>query len=200
MVFAADYPFLDVFWTMLVFFFWVIWIWILITVLIDLFRRHDISGWGKAAWALFVIVLPYLGVFVYLITQGGKMAERRAEEIRASQASFDSVRARDRRQQRADRPDREGQGAARQRRDRPGRVRRAEGKGARLSQVVRHLTVGRLVSAAWTPPSRSRRAASCATGRCSHWPWRAPPRLRSRPRSATPARPASQGWPRSRAR
>jgi len=90
MVFAADYPFLDVFWTMLVFFFWVIWIWILITVLIDLFRRHDISGWGKAAWALFVIVLPYLGVFVYLITQGGKMAERRAEEIRASQASFDS--------------------------------------------------------------------------------------------------------------
>jgi hypothetical protein len=89
MVFAADYPFLDVFWTMLVFFFWVIWIWILITVLIDLFRRHDLSGWGKAAWALFVIVLPYLGVFVYLITQGGKMAERRAEEIRASQASFD---------------------------------------------------------------------------------------------------------------
>jgi hypothetical protein len=74
---------------MLVFFFWVIWIWILITVLIDLFRRHDISGWGKAAWALFVIVLPYLGVFIYLITQGGKMAERRAEEIRASQASFD---------------------------------------------------------------------------------------------------------------
>ena len=89
MVFAADYPFLDVFWTMLVFFFWVIWIWILITVLIDLFRRHDISGWGKAAWALFVIVLPYLGVFVYLITQGKGMAERRAEEIRASQASFD---------------------------------------------------------------------------------------------------------------
>jgi hypothetical protein len=89
MVFAADYPFMDVFWSMLVFFFWVIWIWILITVLIDLFRRHDISGWGKAAWALFVIILPYLGVFIYLITQGGKMAERRAEEIRASQASFD---------------------------------------------------------------------------------------------------------------
>ena len=89
MVFAADYPFLDVFWTMLIFFFWVIWIWILVTVLIDLFRRHDISGWGKAAWALFVIVLPYLGVFVYLISQGKGMAERRADEIRASQASFD---------------------------------------------------------------------------------------------------------------
>ena len=89
MVFAADYPFLDVFWTMLVFFFWVIWIWILVTVLIDLFRRHDLSGWGKAAWALFVIVLPYLGVFVYLISQGKGMAERRSDEIRASQASFD---------------------------------------------------------------------------------------------------------------
>ena len=89
MVFAADYPFMDVFWTMLIFFFWVIWIWILVTVLIDLFRRHDISGWGKAAWALFVIVLPYLGVFIYLITQGKSMAERRADEIRASRAAFD---------------------------------------------------------------------------------------------------------------
>ena len=86
---AADYPFLDIFWTMLIFFFWVIWIWILVTVLIDLFRRHDISGWAKAAWTLFVIILPYLGVFVYLITQGKEMAERRADEMRASQASFD---------------------------------------------------------------------------------------------------------------
>ena len=89
MVFAADYPFLDIFWTMLIFFFWVIWIWILVTVLIDLFRRHDISGWAKAAWTLFVVFLPYLGVFVYLITQGKQMAERRADEMRASQASFD---------------------------------------------------------------------------------------------------------------
>ena len=69
-MFAADYPFLDVFWTMLVFFFWVIWIWILITVLMDLFGRHDISGWSKALWAAFVIFLPYLGVFIYLITRG----------------------------------------------------------------------------------------------------------------------------------
>ena len=89
MLVAADYPFLDVFWTILVFMFWVIWIWILITVLMDLFRRHDVSGWGKAAWALFMIVLPYLGVFVYLVTQGKGMAERRSEELRASQASFD---------------------------------------------------------------------------------------------------------------
>jgi Short C-terminal domain/Phospholipase_D-nuclease N-terminal len=89
MVFAADYPFLDVFWTILVFVFWVIWIWILITVLMDLFRRHDLSGWGKAAWALFVIVLPYLGVFIYLITQGSGMAERRASDVRAGQAALD---------------------------------------------------------------------------------------------------------------
>ena len=76
MIFAADYPFLDVFWTMVIFFFWVIWIWILISVLVDVFRRDDISGWGKAGWSLFVIVLPYLGVFIYLITQGKQMAER----------------------------------------------------------------------------------------------------------------------------
>jgi hypothetical protein len=86
---AADYPFLDVFWTMLVFFMWVIWIWILVTVLMDLFRRHDTSGWGKAAWTLFVIVLPFLGVFIYLITQGREMAERRASEVRAGQMAFD---------------------------------------------------------------------------------------------------------------
>jgi hypothetical protein len=89
-VFAADYPFLDIFWTMLIFFMWVIWVWILITVLMDLFRRDDLSGWGKAAWALFVIVLPYLGVFVYLITQGGRMSERKAADIQAAQDSFDS--------------------------------------------------------------------------------------------------------------
>lgn len=89
MVFAADYPFLDIFWTMLIFVFWVIWLWVLITVLMDLFRRPDIGGWAKAAWTLFVIVLPYLGVFIYLITQGGRMAERRTAELQASRASFD---------------------------------------------------------------------------------------------------------------
>jgi hypothetical protein len=88
-IFAADYPFLDVFWTMLVFFFWVIWIWILITVLVDLFGRNDLSGWGKAAWALFMIVLPYLGVFIYLITQGGAMAERKAAQAHAAQDALD---------------------------------------------------------------------------------------------------------------
>jgi hypothetical protein len=88
-VFAADYPFIDVFWSMLIFFFWVIWIWILITVFVDLFRRHDISGWAKAAWMVFVIVLPYLGVFIYIVTQGGGMTERRTSEVQAANAQFE---------------------------------------------------------------------------------------------------------------
>ena len=93
-MFAADYPFLDIFWTMLIFFMWVIWLWILITVMIDIFRRHDISGWLKAVWVAFVVFLPYLGVLVYLIAQGKGMAQRRAEDVRASEAAFDErVRA-----------------------------------------------------------------------------------------------------------
>ena len=88
-MFAADYPFLDIFWTMLVFFMWVIWFWILITVMIDIFRRQDASGWTKALWVVFVVFLPYLGVLVYLIAQGKGMAARRADEIRAGQAAFD---------------------------------------------------------------------------------------------------------------
>jgi hypothetical protein len=89
MYLAADYPFMDILWTMFVFFAWVIWFWLLITVFSDLFRRHDTSGWGKAAWSLFVIVLPYIGVFAYLISQGKEMAERRSAEMQASRASFD---------------------------------------------------------------------------------------------------------------
>jgi hypothetical protein len=86
---AADYPLLDIIWTMLVFFGWVIWFWLLITVFSDLFRRHDISGWGKAGWSLLVIVLPYLGVFMYLIAQGSHMAERRERDMQTSRAAFD---------------------------------------------------------------------------------------------------------------
>jgi Phospholipase_D-nuclease N-terminal/Short C-terminal domain len=86
---AADYPFLDVFWTMIVFFLWVAWIWILIMVLMDVFRRHDISGWGKALWAIFIIFLPFLGVFIYLIAEGRQMGERRMQEAQAQQAQFD---------------------------------------------------------------------------------------------------------------
>ena len=89
MVLASDYPFLDVLWTMLVFFAWVIWFWLLITVFGDLFRRHDISGWGKAGWTLFCVVLPYIGVLVYLGTQGKGMAERNLKNVQAAQAEMD---------------------------------------------------------------------------------------------------------------
>lgn len=89
MVIAADYPFLDVLWTMLVFFLWVTWFWLLITVFADIFRRHDLSGLGKTAWIIFAILLPFLGVFVYLITQGDKMAKRNVQQAQASQAHFD---------------------------------------------------------------------------------------------------------------
>jgi uncharacterized membrane protein YcjF (UPF0283 family) len=86
---ATNYPFLDIFWTILIFFAWVIWIWIAVTVLIDLFRRHDISGWGKAAWVIFIIVLPFLGVLVYLIAYHTGMAERNEKHAKRSQAQFD---------------------------------------------------------------------------------------------------------------
>jgi Phospholipase_D-nuclease N-terminal len=67
MFLAADYPFLDIMWTMFIFFAWVIWVWLLIMVLADVFRRADLSGWAKAGWTLFVIFLPLLGVLVYMI-------------------------------------------------------------------------------------------------------------------------------------
>ena len=89
MLLAADYPLLDIIWTMLVFFGWVIWFWLLITVFGDLFSRHDISGWGKAGWVVLVVLLPYLGVFIYLIAQGAHMAERREQRSRAARSEFD---------------------------------------------------------------------------------------------------------------
>jgi Short C-terminal domain/Phospholipase_D-nuclease N-terminal len=88
-VLAADYPFLDLFWTMLIFFFWIMWIWLLFTILADVFRRHDISGWVKTAWIVFVILLPFLGVFVYLITQNVGMTERNLERTRAQREQLD---------------------------------------------------------------------------------------------------------------
>ncbi|MGO9971224.1 MAG: PLDc N-terminal domain-containing protein [Solirubrobacteraceae bacterium] len=86
---ASSYPFLNIFWTILIFFAWVIWIWIAITVLIDVFRRRDISGWGKAAWVIFVIVLPFIGVLSYLLFNHDGMADRSTKEVAASQAQFD---------------------------------------------------------------------------------------------------------------
>ena len=89
LVTASSYPFLDILWTTLIFFAWVIFIWIAITVLIDVFRRHDISGWGKAAWVIFVVILPWIGVLVYLIANHDGMTERRMKEAQVSQAQFD---------------------------------------------------------------------------------------------------------------
>ena len=89
MVLAADYPFLDILGTMLIFFAWVIWFWILVRVLVDVFRRDDISGFGKAAWTLFMIVVPFLGVLIYLIAHGQDMGKRDIDQARAQQAQFD---------------------------------------------------------------------------------------------------------------
>jgi hypothetical protein len=86
---GSDYPFLDVFWTMLVFFVWVVWFWLLITVFADIFRRHDISGWGKTGWLIFTIVLPFLGVFIYLISQHDGMDQRNIERAQAERAQLD---------------------------------------------------------------------------------------------------------------
>lgn len=86
----TDYPFLELMWTMAVFFAWVIWFWLLILMLADVFRRRDISGWAKAGWTVLVLVLPYIGVLIYLISQGKGMAERRMAESQASQQQFDA--------------------------------------------------------------------------------------------------------------
>jgi hypothetical protein len=87
---AADYPFLDVLWSMIIFFFWVIWIWIVITVLIDIFRRDDIGGGSKALWVIFVVILPWLGVLVYLIAQHDGMRERSMRQAQEQKQQFDS--------------------------------------------------------------------------------------------------------------
>jgi Short C-terminal domain/Phospholipase_D-nuclease N-terminal len=89
MVIAADYPFLEVFWTIVVFFVWLAWLLILFRVLGDIFRRQDASGWAKAGWVVFVIVLPFLGVLIYLIANGEEMGKREVEQSRAARAEFD---------------------------------------------------------------------------------------------------------------
>jgi ABC-type multidrug transport system fused ATPase/permease subunit len=87
---ASSYPVLDVFLTMLYFFLFIIWIWLLITVFIDIFRSRDMGGGAKALWVIFVILLPFLGVFMYLIARGGKMHERAAAEAAQQQQKFDA--------------------------------------------------------------------------------------------------------------
>jgi uncharacterized membrane protein YcjF (UPF0283 family) len=89
MLFAADYPFLNIFWTMILFFFWVAWIWVLVTIISDLFRRHDTSGWTKALWTIVLIVLPFLGVLAYMIINGQGMSERSLKQAQQNRSQFD---------------------------------------------------------------------------------------------------------------
>ncbi|MET0421652.1 MAG: SHOCT domain-containing protein [Acidimicrobiia bacterium] len=90
MVFATDWQVGQVFLSMLELFFFIIWIWLLIAVFSDLFRDHEMSGWGKAAWAIFVILFPFLGVFVYLIARGGSMHERALAQQAQAQKQFNT--------------------------------------------------------------------------------------------------------------
>jgi len=86
---AAEYPFLEILGSMLFFFGFVIWMWMLFAIFGDLFRRDDVSGWGKFGWTLFIIVLPIFGCLVYLISQGRAMAERNIAHQKAAKAQFD---------------------------------------------------------------------------------------------------------------
>jgi hypothetical protein len=85
----ADYTFLDVLWSMFIFFLWIIWFWLLFTVFVDVFRRHDIGGGKKTLWLIFVIILPFLGVFIYIITQNDGMTQRNLDRAQAQRAQFD---------------------------------------------------------------------------------------------------------------
>jgi hypothetical protein len=88
-IFAADYPFLEVFWTLIVFFLWVAWFWLLISVATDVFRRHDIGGGKKTVWLLFMLFVPFLGVLVYLIANNDGMTQRNIDRARSDRAQFD---------------------------------------------------------------------------------------------------------------
>lgn len=85
---SSNYPALNVFWTMVEIFLWVLWFWILITVFIDIFRSPDLSGWGKALWFLFVLFIPLIGVLVYLIARGHKMQEHAVRETQQQDQAF----------------------------------------------------------------------------------------------------------------
>jgi hypothetical protein len=88
-ILASSYPFLEVFWTILIFFGFVFWLMILFNVIGDIFRRHDISGWGKVLWLVAIILVPYLGVFIYLIVEHEGLAQRSVQQQQAAQSQFD---------------------------------------------------------------------------------------------------------------
>lgn len=88
---ATSYPLLNIFWSILFFFVFFLWIFLLIQVLIDVFASHDMGGWAKAFWILFIIILPFLGVLVYLIARGGKMQQHRIDAMKAQQDAFNQA-------------------------------------------------------------------------------------------------------------
>ncbi|MFL5973429.1 MAG: PLDc N-terminal domain-containing protein [Gaiellaceae bacterium] len=88
-LFAADYPFLDVLWTMLIFFLWVMWFWLLIVIIGDVFRRRDIGGGKKTIWLIFILFVPFIGVLAYVLTNSDGMAERNMERARSQRAQMD---------------------------------------------------------------------------------------------------------------
>ena len=87
---SYSYPILGAFWTIFLIFLWVLWFWVLITVFIDIFRSSDLSGWGKAGWFIFVLIIPVIGVLVYLIVRGGKMRQRQVQDAQAQDQQFRS--------------------------------------------------------------------------------------------------------------
>ena len=87
---SYSYPLLGAFWTIFIIFLWVVWFWILITIIIDLFRSHDLSGWAKALWFIFILFLPMIGVLVYLIARGGKMHEHAVRQAQQQEAELRS--------------------------------------------------------------------------------------------------------------
>ena len=88
-LFAADYPFLEVLWTMLIFFLWVMWFWLLIVIIGDVFRRHDIGGGKKTIWLIFILFVPFIGVLAYVLANSDGMAERNMERARSQRAQMD---------------------------------------------------------------------------------------------------------------
>ena len=85
---SYSYPILGAFWTIFLIFLWVLWFWVLITIFIDIFRSDDLSGWGKAGWFIFVLIIPVIGVLVYLIVRGGKMHQHQVQDAQAQERQF----------------------------------------------------------------------------------------------------------------
>jgi hypothetical protein len=92
MVIAADYPFMEILWSMLIFCAFLVWLFVMVVFLNDIFRRRDLSGWGKAAWTVFLIVLPFLGALTYLVTNHHGLAVRTVSDTEITQAQADYLK------------------------------------------------------------------------------------------------------------